>query len=110
MSGPLDGVRILDLTEGVAGPFGTKQLADLGADVVKIERPGGDPARNLGPFPGDAPHPEKRGMFAHLNTNKSSVFLAPADPAGRDTILRLATTADALVESFPPGTMAAWDL
>jgi crotonobetainyl-CoA:carnitine CoA-transferase CaiB-like acyl-CoA transferase len=110
MPGPLLGVRVIDLSEGVAGPFATKQLADLGADVIKIERPGGDPARRLGPFPGDIPHPEKSGLFVHLNTNKRSVVVDPATPSGREIVLRLAARADALVESFPPGTLQRWGL
>jgi crotonobetainyl-CoA:carnitine CoA-transferase CaiB-like acyl-CoA transferase len=110
MSGPLEDVRILDLTEGITGPFATKQLADLGADVIKIERPGGDPARRYGPFPGDVPHPEKSGGFLHLNTNKRSVMLDPSSPSGRDILLRLVEKADALVENFPPGTIEGWEL
>ncbi|MFN8532978.1 MAG: CoA transferase [Dehalococcoidia bacterium] len=110
MAGPLDGVRVIDLTEGIAGPFATKQLADFGADVIKIERPGGDPARRIGPFPGDLPHPEKSGMFVHLNTNKRSVVVDPSTPSGREIILKLAANADAVVENFPPGTMAGWGL
>ncbi|MDW8252852.1 MAG: CoA transferase [Chloroflexota bacterium] len=110
MPGPLAGVRIIDLSEGVAGPFAAKQLADLGADVIKVERPGGDPARRYGPFPGDIPHPEKSGLFIHLNTNKRSVVVDPATPSGRAIILQLAARAHALIESFPPGTLAAWGL
>lgn len=110
MTGPLAGIRIVDLTEGVAGPFASKNLADYGADVIKVERPGGDPARLLPPFPGDAPHPEKSGLFAYLNTNKRSVVLDPAIPAGRDAILRLAAGADAVMECFAPGSMARWGL
>ena len=60
MSGPLDGVRVVDLSQLVAGPVCTRLLASYGADVVKVERPGaGDPARRLGPFPGDAPTPRR---------------------------------------------------
>src|SRR5262245_61535080 len=98
MTGPLAGIRVVDLTEGVAGPFAAKILADYGADVVKVERPGGDPARGLPPFPGDVPHPEKSGLFAYLNSNKRSVVLDPATPGGREVVRRLAGWADALVE------------
>jgi crotonobetainyl-CoA:carnitine CoA-transferase CaiB-like acyl-CoA transferase len=110
MPGPLAGLRIVDLTENVAGPFATKQLADYGADVVKIERPGGDPARRLGPFPGDQPDPERCGLFVSLNTNKRSVVLDPGQPSGREAVLRLVERSDALVESFAPGTLASWRL
>ena len=73
---PLEGIRILDLTQGVAGPYATKLYADYGADVIKIERPdGGDPARRIGPFPNDEPHPERGGVFLHINTGKRSVTL-----------------------------------
>ncbi|MCL6648607.1 MAG: CoA transferase [Chloroflexi bacterium] len=110
MTAPLAGIRIVDLTEGIAGPFATRQLADLGADVIKLERPGGDPARRLGPFPGDQPHPERSGLFIHLNVNKRSVVVDPSTPSGRAIILRLVERADAVVESYPPGTLARWGL
>ena len=106
MTGPLDGVRVLDLTQGVAGPYATKLFSDYGADVVKIERPGaGDPARRLGPFPDDEPHVEASGMFLHLNTGKQSVTLDLKTATGRDVLLRLAAQADVVVESFRPGTL-----
>src|SRR5205814_5112028 len=63
----LDDVRVLDLTHHLCGPYATKLLADYGADVIKIERPGtGDLARRLGPYKGDAPDPEQSGIFAYL--------------------------------------------
>ena len=72
----LSDVRVLDLTRHIAGPYCTKLLADYGADVIKIERPGaGDPARRMGPFFGDDPDPEKSGPFLHLNTNKRGITL-----------------------------------
>lgn len=110
MPGPLENIRVIDLTEGIAGPFATKQLADYGADVIKLERPGGDPARRLGPYPNDVPNIEQSGLFAYLNTNKRSILLDPAQRSGRDVVLKLVKTADAVVENFPPGTMAAWGL
>ena len=68
----LSDVRVLDLTWYIAGPYCTKLFADYGADVIKVERPGeGDPTRRMGPFPQDQPHPEKSGLFLHLNTNKT---------------------------------------
>ena len=73
---PLEGIRVLDLTQGAAGPYATKLYADYGADVIKIERPdGGDPMRRVGPFPDDEPHPERGGVFLHINTGKRSVTL-----------------------------------
>jgi len=102
----LSDLRVLDLTWYIAGPYCTKLLADYGADVVKVERPGsGDPARNMGPFLGDAPHPEKSGLFAHLNTNKRSITLNLKDAAGRKLFKQLVTEVDVLVESFRPHVM-----
>ncbi len=103
---PLSDLRVLDLTHGIAGPYGTKLLADFGANVIKIERPGtGDFARSLGPFPGDVPHPEKSGLFLFLNTNKRSVVLDLKTPQGVRVIKDLVRDADILVESFSPGVM-----
>ncbi len=105
-SQPLAGVRVLDLTHGIAGPYGTKLLADFGADVIKVERPGtGDFARSLGPFPGDVPHPEKSGFFLHLNTDKRSVVLDLKTAQGVQVVKDLARDADVVVESFKPGVM-----
>ena len=106
MTTPLDGVRVLELSGGVAGPYAGRLLAEYGADVVKIEPTGGDPSRAFGPFPDDEPHPERSGLFLHLNRNKRSVVLDAANDA--DTILRLAADADILIEDFPPGSPAAW--
>ena len=102
----LSNVRVLDFTHYVAGPYCTKLLADYGADVLKVERPGaGDPARRLGPFPGDDPHPEKSGIFLHLNTNKRSVTLNLKTREGASIARRLAESVDVVVESFRPGVM-----
>jgi len=105
--GPLDGIAVLDLTQGVAGPYATKYYSDYGADVIKIERPGlGDPARRLGPFVGDVPHHETSGMFLHLNTGKQSVTLNLKTESGRRILRRLAAQADIVFESFRPGALA----
>jgi len=101
----LDNVRVLDLTQHIAGPYATRLFADFGADVIKIERPGGDIARSLGPFPGNVPHPEKSGLFFYLNCNKRSVVLDLRTSAGRDALAALAGGADIVVESFAPGTL-----
>ncbi len=105
--GALEGLRILDLTQGVAGPYCTKLLSDYGADVLKIERPeGGDPARRAGPFPDDEPHPERSGLFLDLNTGKRSLTLNLKTESGQRILRRLASDSDAVVENFRPGTLA----
>jgi crotonobetainyl-CoA:carnitine CoA-transferase CaiB-like acyl-CoA transferase len=111
MAGPaLAGLRVLECGEMVAGAYATKLLADLGAEVVKIEPPGGDAARRYGPFPGGTPHPERSGLFIYLNTNKRGLTLDLAHPHGRAVLQRLASGADLLVHNLPPQTMDAYDL
>ncbi len=98
---PLAGIRIIDLTRILAGPYCTMVLADLGADVIKVERPGtGDDARHIGPFIGG-----KSAYFMSLNRGKQSIALDLKNAADRDTFLALLKTADVLVENFRPGTM-----
>lgn len=106
----LDGVRVLDLTTGAAGPNCTKLLADFGADVVKVEPRTGDPTRSTPPFAGDVPGPERSLLFLHLNTNKRSVTINPTRSAGRDLLRRLAETAHIIVEDGEPGALAAMGL
>ena len=97
-------LRVLDLSEGVAGAYCTKLLAGFGADVIKIERPGGgDPVRRHGPFPDDLPHGEKGALFLYLNTGKKSITLDIAQRSGALLLLRLVEGAEVVVESFPPG-------
>ena len=67
-NGPLKGIRILDIAEGIAGPFCSKLLGDLGAEVVKLEKPAGDESRRLGPFPDDNPNPEASASYFFFNT------------------------------------------
>ncbi len=103
----LSGIRVLDLTHHIAGPFCTKLLADFGADVIKVERPpAGDPARRAGPFLRDEPNPETSALFLHLNTNKRSLTLNLKTVEGQHIARRLAEQADVLVENFRPGTLA----
>ena len=99
---PLAGVRVLDISEGVAGPFCAKLLGDLGADVVKVERPGtGDETRALGPFPASAQDAETRressATFFFLNTSKRSVALALDSAAGREQLARLVQRYDVVI-------------
>lgn len=94
-----EGLRVLDLATNLAGPFAAMILGDLGADVIKVERaPAGDDTRSLPPYRGD-----QATVFQSVNRNKRSLVLDLSFPAGRDAILRLAETADVVVESFGPG-------
>lgn len=106
MADALDGITVLDLTSHIAGPYATKLLADLGARVIKIEPPGGDPARQLGPWLGDEPGVERSGTYQFLNTNKESVVLDLKTDAGRRALYALLPNADLVVESFPPAVAA----
>jgi crotonobetainyl-CoA:carnitine CoA-transferase CaiB-like acyl-CoA transferase len=105
MGGALEGFRVLDLTQHLCGPYCTKLLADYGADVIKIERPEGDPARSLGPFKDDSPSHETSGTFAYLNTNKRSLTLDLTAASARDIFFALLSAADLVVENFRPGIM-----
>ena len=99
----LDGLRVLDMGPGIAPSFCAKLLADYGAEVVKVEPPGeGDPARRMGPFVGDDPHPEKSIPFLYLNTGKLGVTLDYGRESGRALLSKLLDEADVLVEGFAP--------
>lgn len=103
MTGALDGVRVLDLTQIMAGSFCAMLLADLGAEVIKIEKPqGGDDARRMGPpfYHGES------AAFMAVNRNKRGIALDIRSPAGKAVLWRLIDTADVLIENFRPGTMA----
>ena len=95
----------------VSAAYAAKLLADLGADVIKVEPPGaGDAERRRGPFPGGVPHPEKSGTFLYLNTNKRGVTLDIAQPRGRELLAQLAAETDLLIHNFPPPQMRALGL
>lgn len=109
--GALSDLKVLEYADFVSGPFCGKLMADLGADVIKIEAPSsGDSARHSGPFPKDIPHPERSGLFLYLNTNKRSITLDPGTPAGAGIFRELIKTADVLIENTPPGAMAVLGL
>jgi benzylsuccinate CoA-transferase BbsE subunit len=102
--GLLSDYRILDLTDH-KGIYCAKILADLGADVIKLEKPGGDATRNIGPFYKDIAHPEKSIYWWAYNTNKRGITLNIETADGKDIFQRLVKTADVVVESFLPGYM-----
>ena len=104
-TGPLSDVRILDFTQALAGPFCTMLLADLGADVIKIEPPQGDMSRQIVPLPPDRKGCDYGGYFASVNRNKRSVVLDIMTGEGRDAVFKLAKTADAVVENSRVGVM-----
>ena len=105
MSGALEGITVLDLTHLVAGPFCAMVLADLGADVIKIERPGGASERSLEPFVNG-----ESAFHLTLNRNKRSVTLDLKSECGRAAFLKMAAQADVVLENFRPGVMESLDL
>ncbi len=114
MAGALSDLKIIEVGELVSAPYCSKMLADMGAEVIKIERPGaGDRARTRGPYPKDEPHPEKSGLFLYLNTNKKGVTLDIAKPEGMAILETLAKDADVLIHNVTPPEMdrvgITWD-
>lgn len=103
--GALSDLRVVDLSNGIAGAFCSKLFADFGADVIKVEPPSGDPTRALGPFPNYSADPEACGMFIYLNTNKRGITLDIESERGRILAADLLESADVVVESFAPGMM-----
>src|ERR687885_1946028 len=97
--GILAGFRVLDLADEKGLPC-TKFFADLGADVVKVEPPGGDPTRARPPFAGDVPHPERSLYFLHYNANKRSITLNLEHERGQAIFRNLVKTADVVIETF----------
>jgi crotonobetainyl-CoA:carnitine CoA-transferase CaiB-like acyl-CoA transferase len=95
---------VLDLT-GAWGALAGRVLAGLGADVIKVERPGGDPARARGPFLGDQHHPHRSLSWIFANSGKRGVTLNLESARGREIFRALAATADFVIESLPPGQL-----
>jgi len=99
--GPLTGLRVVEVGEFISAPYAGKCFADLGAEVIKVEPPGGEWARRHGPFFNDEPHPERSGLFLLLNTNKLGVTLDLTRDAGRRILGQLLARADLLIENLP---------
>jgi crotonobetainyl-CoA:carnitine CoA-transferase CaiB-like acyl-CoA transferase len=105
-AGFLKGIKVLDLADEKAS-FCSKLLADLGARVIKIEKPGGDSSRRIGPFWGNSPHPEKSLFFYYNNTNKMGITLNLEHEEGKGIFLRLVKKADIVIETFRPQRLKA---
>ena len=108
--GPLDGVKVLDLSEDIAGAFCARLLADYGADVLKLEPTQGSTLRRMPPFFHDDPHPEKSLFFLLLNLNKKSATLNLENSAGRAIVRSLIPHVDVVIESYKPGYLAGLGL
>ena len=105
LPGPLDGIRVLDFSMFLAGPYCTRLMADLGAESIKVEPPGGDFLRNAPPYRNG-----ESAYFAHMNCGKKSIVLDLKSKKGRQAILELIHTVDVVLENFRPGVMARLDL
>ena len=105
LPGPLDGIRVLDFSMFLAGPYCTRLMADLGAEIIKVEPPGGDFLRNTPPYRNG-----QSAYFAHMNCGKKSIVLDLKSKKGRQAILKLIHTVDVVLENFRPGVMARLDL
>jgi len=107
---PLDGIRVTGLEQYMAGPYCTMLLADAGAEVIKIERPGaGDPRRSMPPFAGEGAHKKGAGFMGY-NRNKKSLALNLRDPRGQDIFRKLVAKSDVVVENLRPGSMSKMGL
>lgn len=102
----LTGMKVVECGNLVSAPYLGKLLADLGAEVIKVEEPAGDLARTRGPFPGDTPHAEKSGLFLYLNANKLSVTLNLRTPRGHALLQSLCAQADLVIHNYHPSEMA----
>ena len=107
----LEGLKVLELGEWVSAPYCGKLLADMGAEVIKIERsPTGDPARGYGPYPNDEPHHERSGLFLYLNSNKQGITLNLETPTGKELLGELLAGSDVFVHNLHPLEMDRLEL
>lgn len=106
----LEDLRVVDISQGIAGPYATRLLADAGADVIKVEPPDGDYSRRLGPFPGGVPDPDRSGLYLHLNTSKRSVTVDVSVPSGQVVLKKLLVKADVFVCGEKTSTLRTWGL
>lgn len=107
----LSGVKVVEWADFIAGPYCGKLLADMGADVIKIEKPGtGDESRQRGPYSNHTPHPEKSGLFLYLNANKLGITLNMETATGKKILKDFIKTADIFIEDHPPATMVEMGL
>jgi crotonobetainyl-CoA:carnitine CoA-transferase CaiB-like acyl-CoA transferase len=102
----LEGLSVVECSVTGAASYAAKLMADLGATVVKVESPAGDPDRKAGPFPGGTPDPEKSGTYLYLNCNKQGITLDLADDRGRSLFDQVLSTADVLVHDYAPALAA----
>ena len=107
---PFSAIKVVECGQGIPAAFGAKMLADIGAEVIKVEPPNGDLARRRGPYPGDHEDPEKSGIFIYLNTNKRGVVADLTRPEGRELLAKLLADADVLIHNVPPSERAAQGL
>jgi len=109
----LQDLKVLDMSTMVSGPYCAKLFADMGADVIKVETPDGDPARKFGPFPKNEPHPEKSGLYLYNNTNKRGITIDFSNAEEINTFKQLVQWADVLIDNRPPAFLESvglgWD-
>lgn len=108
--GILSGIKVLELSTCITGPYAAKLMADNGAEVIKIEPPNGDVARSYGPFPNDVTDPEASGLFLTLNTSKEGITLDITKEEGKRLFLDLIGKVDTVIEDYKPGYLASLGL